>query len=84
MTAYSTILMMFIIFVLGPQRRPDKRWIIVGGARSGSAWHVDPNGCSAWNAVLRGRKRWLFFPPTVTPPGVRRSADGNDLVAPVR
>ena len=67
----------------GAERRPDKRWIIVGGARSGSAWHVDPNGCSAWNATLRGRKRWLFFPPSVTPPGVRRSADGNDLVAPV-
>eukprot|EP00629_Pelagomonadales_sp_RCC1024_P005998 CAMPEP_0119262142 /NCGR_PEP_ID=MMETSP1329-20130426/1959_1 /TAXON_ID=114041 /ORGANISM="Genus nov. species nov., Strain RCC1024" /LENGTH=459 /DNA_ID=CAMNT_0007261755 /DNA_START=91 /DNA_END=1467 /DNA_ORIENTATION=- len=63
--------------------RPDWRWLIVGGARSGSAWHVDPNRTSAWNATLRGRKRWLFFPPKVTPPGVRPSADGLDLLAPL-
>ena len=44
-------------------------------ARSDGAWHKDPNGTSAWNATLRGRKRWLFFPPRTTPPGVRPSAD---------
>ena len=67
----------------GDAKRPDWRWIIVGGERSGSAWHKDPNGTSAWNATLRGRKRWLFFPPKTTPPGVRPSADGLDLVAPL-
>ena len=67
----------------GDARRPDWRWIIIGGERSGSAWHKDPNGTSAWNATLRGRKRWLFFPPKTTPPGVRPSADGLDLVAPL-
>jgi len=24
------------------EERPDWRWLIVGGARSGSAWHRDP------------------------------------------
>ena len=71
------------LFGLLEGRRPDWRWLIVGGARSGSAWHKDPNGTSAWNATLRGRKRWLFFPPRTTPPGVRPSADGLDLVAPL-
>ena len=72
-----------VLFGLLEGRRPDWRWLIVGGARSGSAWHKDPNGTSAWNATLRGRKRWLFFPPRTTPPGVRPSADGLDLVAPL-
>ena len=62
--------------------RPDYRWLLIGGARSGQSWHKDPNGTSAWNLTLRGRKRWLFFPPNVTPPGVFPSADGRDFVTP--
>jgi hypothetical protein len=49
--------------------RPDYRWLLIGGLRSGQSWHKDPNGTSAWNLTIRGRKRWLLFPPNVTPPG---------------
>jgi hypothetical protein len=38
------------------------RWLVAGGARSGSALHTDPVG-AAWNALLVGRKRWLMSPP---------------------
>lgn len=58
--------------------RPAYRWLLIGGLRSGQSWHKDPNGTSAWNLTVRGRKRWLFFPPNVTPPGVIMSGDGDD------
>ena len=63
--------------------RPDYRWLLIGGLRSGQSWHKDPNGTSAWNLTIRGRKRWLMFPPHITPPGVRRSADCQDFVTPI-
>lgn len=62
--------------------RPDFNWLLIGGPRTGSSWHVDPNGTSAWNAVIRGAKAWLFLPPHVTPPGVHPSPDGLEIVAP--
>ena len=58
-----------LLAVLG-SGRPDHRWLIWGPARSGSTFHKDPNATSAWNAVVRGRKRWLLYPPSAQPPGL--------------
>ncbi|KAJ3329349.1 hypothetical protein HDU91_003883, partial [Kappamyces sp. JEL0680] len=63
--------------VLGA-KRPDYRWIIIGPARSGSTFHVDPNATSAWNAVLKGSKKWILLPPGKSPPGVFPSKDGSE------
>jgi hypothetical protein len=63
--------------------RPDFRWLIAGPARSGSSFHIDPNSTSAWNAVVRGSKKWLLYPPDVVPPGVHPSPDGADVASPV-
>ncbi|EPQ29169.1 uncharacterized protein PFL1_03456 [Pseudozyma flocculosa PF-1] len=68
--------------LLGPLR-PDHRWIIAGPGRSGSGWHKDPNGTSAWNAVLTGRKAWMMLPPHVVPPGVYVSDDEAEVTAPL-
>ena len=68
--------------VLGNER-PDYRWVIIGPAGSGSSFHVDPNSTSAWNAVIKGSKKWILFPPDVIPPGVHPSPDGADVASPV-
>lgn len=69
--------------VLGDQR-PDHRWMIMGPERSGSTFHKDPNGTSAWNAVLTGSKYWIMFPPnSPPPPGIIVSDDGSEVTAPV-
>eukprot|EP01041_Mallomonas_annulata_P002453 gene2453-4766_t len=68
---------------LGVSRRPDYRWLIIGPARSGSIFHIDPNQTNAWNAAIRGRKKWIFYPPGVSPPGVMASADGGDVTVPL-
>jgi hypothetical protein len=36
---------------------------VIGGARTGSNLHVDPDFTAAWNALLAGTKRWALFPP---------------------
>ena len=51
--------------------------------RSGSCFHIDPNCTHAWNAPLIGRKRWIFYPPGVTPPGVFPSPSGDDVIMPI-
>ncbi|KAK1562231.1 hypothetical protein Q3G72_008453 [Acer saccharum] len=63
--------------VLGNER-PDYRWVIIGPAGSGSSFHIDPNSTSAWNAVIKGSKKWVLFPPDVVPPGVHPSPDGAE------
>ncbi|KAG8624862.1 hypothetical protein KVT40_006613 [Elsinoe batatas] len=71
--------------VLGPHR-PDHRWLIIGPARSGSTFHKDPNGTSAWNAVLKGRKYWIMFPSSSSlppPPGVFVSEDQSEVTSPL-
>jgi len=71
------------LFALLGDARPDFRWLIVGPARSASLWHQDPNGTSAWNAVVRGAKRWIMLPPHISPPGVHPSKDGAEVSQPV-
>ena len=63
--------------------RPHHRWLIAGPTRSGSTFHTDPNCTSAWNSVLIGKKKWILFPPHVTPPGILTTADGGSVQGPV-
>lgn len=62
--------------------KPTNTWLVLGPARSGSTFHIDPNGTSAFNALLKGRKKWVFYPPNQTPPGVYVSPDGSEVTAP--
>lgn len=39
------------------------RWIYIGAKHSGSSMHQDIVGTSAWNAVISGKKEWVFFEP---------------------
>jgi len=54
----------------------------VAPSGSGTNFHFDPNGTSAWNWVIRGRKRWLLYPPGDAPPGVRFDGTTGILRAP--
>eukprot|EP01033_Poteriospumella_lacustris_P009125 gene9125-6564_t len=69
--------------LLGEGKRPDYRWMVIGPASSGSLFHIDPNMTNAWNVSVRGRKKWIFYPPTRVPPGVQRSEDGADVTVPI-
>jgi hypothetical protein len=71
------------LFAACGEGRPDYRWLILGPKRSGSVFHKDPNGSSAWNCVVRGAKKWILWPPDVAPPGVHASADGSQVATPM-
>ncbi|KAG6196088.1 hypothetical protein E4U10_001287 [Claviceps purpurea] len=68
--------------VLGDER-PAHRWLIIGPERSGSTFHKDPNGTSAWNAVIQGSKYWIMFPPNAQVPGVYVSEDSSEVTSPL-
>lgn len=55
---------------VSPPKRPDFRWMVIGPERSGAPWHTDPGQTSAWNALIKGRKRWAIYPPDHPPPGI--------------
>ena len=42
---------------------PRYRWLLIGERGSGSAVHLDPAGTTAFNALIVGSKKWVFFPP---------------------
>ncbi|KAI0008519.1 Clavaminate synthase-like protein [Xylariaceae sp. FL0662B] len=71
------------LFELLGEERPAHRWLIIGPERSGSSFHKDPNGTSAWNAVLEGSKYWIMFPPTAQVPGVYVSEDSSEVTSPL-
>ena len=69
--------------LFGDQARPDYRWLICGPARSGSIFHIDPNQTNAWNVSVAGRKKWIMYPPGVSPPGVVADAAGAEVTVPI-
>ncbi|KAI9802447.1 MAG: hypothetical protein M1825_002831 [Sarcosagium campestre] len=74
------------LFAVLGDKRPDCQWLIIGPARSGSTFHKDPNATSAWNAVLKGSKYWIMFPPSdrlPPPPGVLVSEDHSEVTSPL-
>ncbi|KAK0731596.1 Clavaminate synthase-like protein [Lasiosphaeris hirsuta] len=71
------------LFQLLGDERPAHRWLIIGPERSGSTFHKDPNATSAWNAVIRGAKYWIMFPPSALVPGVYVSKDNSEVTSPL-
>ncbi|MGQ0575131.1 MAG: hypothetical protein ACT4RN_13135 [Pseudonocardia sp.] len=49
--------------LLPPGYRPRWQWLFAGPVGSSSRLHVDVMCSTAWNALLRGRKRWRLLSP---------------------
>lgn len=85
--------------LLGEEERPDYQWLIAGGPCSGSPFHIgalslsspprflmflaDPNGTSAWNALLSGSKKWILAPRNTSIPGVIPNSGFGQVATPV-
>lgn len=70
---------------LPKEHRRPYRWLLVGPPGSYSPFHTDPYRSSAWNALIRGRKRWTLYPYSVFPPSLYKefTEEGNfDCEAP--
>ena len=44
--------------------KPKVKFIFIGSKNTGTTLHQDPINSSAWNALIKGQKKWYFFPPT--------------------
>jgi len=66
----------------GTEARPSYRWLLVGPSRAGATFHKDPNWTNAWNGLIRGKKKWIFYPPDTPPLGVIPSPDGLTVTVP--
>lgn len=61
--------------------RPAWRWLLMGAPGSGFGLHVDPHDTSAWNLLIRGRKRWCVISPDAPLELVLPSAGDEELRA---
>ena len=43
--------------------RPRFHWIFIGAAQQATPTHIDPTLTHAWLTQIRGRKRFILFPP---------------------
>ncbi|WP_208757691.1 cupin-like domain-containing protein [Priestia megaterium] len=48
-------------------RTNDLRWVFIGPKNTWTPLHCDFANTSAWNALLAGEKKWVFYSPEQTP-----------------
>ncbi|KAL7550677.1 hypothetical protein ACHAWF_013894 [Thalassiosira exigua] len=66
--------------VLGEGRRPDHQWLIVGPKRCVAASFALVTAAASFSICF---KRWIFYPPGASPPGVHPSPSGDDVCMPI-